>query len=59
MQHTKIPVQQYYYSEHEWARLGCGPLPPERDRNHQLQTAHIKDYNVVDKQEIKVYNKSC
>jgi hypothetical protein len=25
----KIP--QYYYSEAEWNRLGCGPLPPERN----------------------------
>lgn len=22
---------QYYYSEAEWDRLGCGPLPEERD----------------------------
>jgi hypothetical protein len=22
--------QQYYYSEREWDRLGCGPLPDER-----------------------------
>lgn len=25
------PVNSYYYSEQEWNRLGCGPLPPERD----------------------------
>jgi hypothetical protein len=25
------PVDQYYYSKEEWERLGCGPLPPERD----------------------------
>lgn len=23
--------QHYYYSEAEWNRLGCGPLPAERD----------------------------
>jgi hypothetical protein len=23
--------QQYYYSQAEWDRLGCGPLPEERD----------------------------
>jgi len=23
--------KKYYYSEDEWNRLGCGPLPPERD----------------------------
>jgi hypothetical protein len=22
---------KYYYSEAEWDRLGCGPLPEERD----------------------------
>ena len=22
----------YYYNESEWARLGCGPLPSERQR---------------------------
>lgn len=57
MQHTKIPVPQYFYSEDEWARLGCGPLPPERARNHQLKTAHIKDYTVVDNLGTKGYNK--
>ena len=24
-------TKQYYYSETEWHRLGCGPLPEERD----------------------------
>ena len=24
-------TKQYYYSEAEWDRLGCGPLPAERD----------------------------
>jgi hypothetical protein len=24
-------TKQYYYSEAEWDRLGCGPLPKERD----------------------------
>jgi len=27
-----MPVQAYYYSEDEWDRLGCGPLPPERNK---------------------------
>lgn len=26
-----MPVAGYYYSKNEWDRLGCGPLPPERD----------------------------
>lgn len=24
-------TKQYYYSEADWDRLGCGPLPPERN----------------------------
>ena len=28
----KQPVPIYYYSEKEWARLGCGPLPFKRNR---------------------------
>lgn len=35
MKQNKQPVQQYYYSEEEWSRLGCGPLPKERDLNQQ------------------------
>jgi len=23
--------KKYYYSEDEWSRLGCGPLPESRD----------------------------
>lgn len=23
--------KQYYYSQAEWDRLGCGPLPEDRD----------------------------
>ena len=26
------PVIEYYYSESEWDRLGCGPLPEARRR---------------------------
>lgn len=32
MEQKKQPVEQYYYSREEWNRLGCGPLPAERDR---------------------------
>jgi len=28
----KKPVPHYYYSPEEWNRLGCGPLPAERNR---------------------------
>ena len=49
MQQIKRPVEHYYYSEDEWNRLGCGPLPPERDRVQQLQNItggkNIKGYN--------------
>ena len=38
MDKNKQPVEGYYYSEEEWDRLGCGPLPPERDRNRQTDT---------------------
>ena len=31
----KKPVPEYYYSEREWDRLGCGPLPAERDQSLQ------------------------
>jgi len=30
-----MPVDSYYYSESEWDRLGCGPLPDARNRNLQ------------------------
>jgi hypothetical protein len=29
---NKQPIPSYYYSESEWNRLGCGPLPLERDK---------------------------
>ena len=37
MEQNKKPVEQYYYSEKEWSRLGCGLLPAERDRGHQVE----------------------
>jgi len=54
-QQKKTPVDSYYYSEDEWARLGCGPLPPERDRN-RLQDAHAKGNPQIDGKNIKGYN---
>jgi hypothetical protein len=56
MEQNKHPVAQYYYSEDEWARLGCGPLPPERDRNHQLQNAVARGNPVIDGKAVKGYN---
>jgi hypothetical protein len=56
MEQNKQPVAQYYYSEDEWARLGCGPLPPERDRGHQLQNAAARGNPTVDGKAVKGYN---
>jgi hypothetical protein len=53
MEQNKKPVEQYYYSEDEWARLGCGPLP--NDRN-QLQDAHAKGNPKIDGKAVKGYN---
>ena len=38
----KYPVASFYYSESEWNRLGCGPLPPERDRANRDFTSEQK-----------------
>ena len=43
MQQTKQPVEQYYYSESEWDRLGCGALPAERDRSQQSSSVDNTD----------------
>ena len=43
MEQNKKPVEQYYYSEKEWARLGCGPLPAERNRNKLVEETQQKD----------------
>jgi hypothetical protein len=37
MEQKKQPVKQYYYSEKEWDRLGCGPLPENRDPSKLLE----------------------
>jgi hypothetical protein len=55
MEQNKEPVKQYYYSEKEWDRLGCGPLPEERDRN-RFQEAHARGNPKVDNNVIKGYN---
>jgi hypothetical protein len=56
MEQKKPPVDQYYYSEDEWARLGCGPLPPERDRNNQLQNVVARGNPKIDGKNVKGYN---
>jgi hypothetical protein len=55
MEQNKKPVQQYYYSDHEWARLGCGPLPDERDR-FKIIDAHAKGNPKIDGKAVKGYN---
>lgn len=55
MNQHKGPVEQYYYSDSEWTRLGCGPLPEERRRenflkacaqgNPKIDGKHIKGSN--------------
>jgi len=56
MEQNKKPVAQYYYSEEEWARLGCGPLPKERDRGRIHQDAHAKGNPKIDGKNVKGYN---
>jgi hypothetical protein len=56
MEQTHKPVESYYYSEGEWKRLGCGPLPPERDRSQQLQNAAAKGNPCIDGKHVKGYN---
>jgi hypothetical protein len=55
MKQNKQPVEQYYYSEKEWDRLGCGPLPEERDRA-RFEAVHAKGNPLVDGKNIKGYN---
>lgn len=56
MEHNKKPVEKYYYSEKEWDRLGCGPLPAERDRNRRFQDAVAQGNPKIDGKAVKGYN---
>lgn len=56
MEQQKKPVEQFYYSQEEWDRLGCGPLPPERERARQLREVHARGNPKVDNNHIKGYN---
>jgi hypothetical protein len=56
MEHKKLPVDKYYYSEQEWARLGCGPLPKERGRGQIHLETHAKGNPKIDGKVIKGYN---
>jgi len=55
MEQKNTPVAQYYYSEKEWDRLGCGPLPEDRKKDNFLE-AHAKGNPKVDGKVIKGYN---
>ena len=54
-QNKKDPVKQYYYSDLEWDRLGCGPLPEERKTDNFL-AAHAKGNPKIDGKAVKGYN---
>jgi hypothetical protein len=56
MEHKKQPVERYYYSEDEWNRLGCGPLPPERDLAQQRENVLARGNPPTDGKAIKGYN---
>jgi len=56
MEQIKQPVVSYYYSENEWKRLGCGPLPPERDRARRLENVVAKGNPAIDGKAVKGYN---
>jgi hypothetical protein len=56
MEQKKDPVKQYYYSDREWDRLGCGPLPEERKQAQQHMEAHAKGNPKFDGKAVKGYN---
>ena len=56
MEPNKKPVAQYYYSEEEWSRLGCGPMPAERDRAHQVENVMARANPWTDGKVIKGSN---
>jgi hypothetical protein len=55
MEQNKKPVDQFFYSEKECNRLGCGPLPKERYHN-KFQDAHAKGNPLIDGKNVKGYN---
>jgi hypothetical protein len=56
MTQSSKPVESYYYSEDEWARLGCGPLPPERDRMLWIDKTATKQNPSTDGKQVKNEN---
>ena len=55
MEQNKKPVDKFFYSEKEWDRLGCGPLPEERKRENFMDAA-TKGNLKIDEKVVKVYN---
>lgn len=56
MDQSKKPVDQYYYSESEWARLGCGPLPDQRNCNKQKDFTSKQKSDIIARGNPKVDN---
>lgn len=54
MDQYKKSVEKLYYSEQEWARLACGPLPTERNKQHGEVCA--KGNPKIDGKVVKGYN---
>ena len=54
-QNKKQPVNQFFYSDQEWDRLGCGPLPEERRRKQYLE-ACARGNPKIDGKAVKGYN---
>lgn len=42
-----MPVNEYYFTASEWDRLGCGPLPAERDRERLREQQNQNKRNIV------------
>ena len=54
-QNKKQPVNQFFYSDREWDRLGCGPLPEKRRREQCLE-ACARGNPKIDGKAVKGYN---
>ena len=48
MDNKKIPVPEFFYSQGEWDRLGCGPLPSER--RYELRRDNLVEDSTKDEQ---------
>jgi hypothetical protein len=55
MEQNNKPVKQFFYSDKEWDRLGCGPLPEERNREKYLEVC-ARGNPKIDGKAVKGYN---